>query len=203
MVVGPTVKESDSLGGGIEVIFHSVTEILESKRLSLEKIRQDIQGLTILQATFHPVQGGWSIAEIAEHLCLVEGQMLKLIPLLLKKTEDAGKSVQRNSPLEVSLQSQEEKSLTEKYVTRDATVPTGKKLISESIQILQDYQNQMLSLQARLESIDLAFAEYAHWIFGSLNLGQWLAFISLHEERHCRQIESILNSPEIPQSARK
>jgi uncharacterized damage-inducible protein DinB len=180
------------------MIYHSLTEIYDAKSSALNKIQQRVQGLTTAQANFHPSSGGWSVADNVEHLCLVEAQLLQLIGSLLKKTEEAGKTHSPNAPFEISVQAAYEKSKTEKYKTRDATVPTGKKAMQESLQTLQDYQSQLQNLQPRLQSVDLAFASFSHWIFGSLGLGQWLAFITLHEERHLGQIDSIIASSGFP-----
>jgi uncharacterized damage-inducible protein DinB len=180
------------------MIYHSLTEIYERKSSSLLKIQHCSMGLTDAQAAFHPASGGWSVAEIVEHVCIVEAQLIQLIASLLTKTEEAGKTRSAAAPFEISVQAAYEKSRTEKYKTRDNYVPSGKKTIIESLEILQDYEGQLESFEPRLQSADLAFASFPHASFGSLNLGQWLAFITLHEERHCAQIESVMASPGFP-----
>lgn len=175
--------------------YHSLAELFAAKSAALERLHHRVQGLTSAEASFQPTNGGWSIAEIVEHLSIVEDQLLKLITTLLKKTEEAGRTNPMMLSFEVSLQSILERSQTEKYSTRDKFLPTGKMTVSHSLQMLRDIQTQLHSLQPRLQSVDLTFATFPHWIFGPLNLGQWLAFIGLHEERHLAQIGSILTSP--------
>ncbi|MFZ5946774.1 MAG: DinB family protein [Stygiobacter sp.] len=178
--------------------YHSLAEIYGAKSATLQRLHQHIQGLTSAQASFHPSNGGWSIAEIVEHLSIVESQLLQLITALIKKTEEAGKTDSMILTFEVSLQSIFERIQTEKYSTRDKFLPSGKMTVSDSLQMLRDIQTQLHSLQPRLQSVDLTFATFPHWIFGPLNLGQWFAFIGLHEETHLAQIESILTSPGFP-----
>jgi hypothetical protein len=178
------------------MIYHTLEEIYAAKSLALQNLHQHIQDLTSDQTDFHPLSGGWSIAEIAEHLSIVEGQLLQLIATLLKKSEEAGRTHSPMLPFAISLQSIVEKSQTEKYTTRDKFLPTGKTTISDSLRLLRDFQTQLYDLKPRLQSIDLTFVTFPHWTFGPLNLGQWLAFIGFHEERHLVQIQSILLSRE-------
>jgi uncharacterized damage-inducible protein DinB len=178
------------------MIYHSWEEIYEAKHGALQKLSLHIQDLSPAQATVHPSGGGWSIAEIAEHLVLVESQILQLITALLKKTEAAGQKRTDGEMFEVSLQSMFEQSRTEKYNTHDKYVPTGAMAIADALQRLEEVQAQLDELKPRLRNVDLTYATFPHWTFGPLNLGEWLAFIGLHEERHLLQIQSILASSE-------
>ena len=176
--------------------FHTVQEIFSVKRIALNKMEQITRGLTSSQAQFHPTTGGWSIQEIVEHVSIVDTSIFKLVTSLLKKTEEAGKTVEVNMPMEISILEIAERSKTEKYTAAESALPTGKVAISDSIKILEDIQVQLFTLQPRLEAIDLTHLTFAHRIFGTLTLGQWLVFFGFHEQRHLGQIEEIFNSRE-------
>jgi len=177
------------------MIYHSLDEIYAAKSAALHEIQQNLQGLTPPEARFHPLQGGWTITEILEHLCITESQILPLLKALLKKTEEAGRSNAGNV-FEISVQPYVERSRLEKYRAREKFSPTGKVEFADSLRLLSDIQTQLYGLRPRLQTVDLTFASFPHWIFGPLQLGQWLAFIGFHEERHHDQIMSILSSPE-------
>jgi hypothetical protein len=176
--------------------YNNLDDIYAGKSLALENLQRHTRHLTAGQAGFRPSSGGWSIAEIVEHLTIVEDQLLQLIPSLLKKTERSTTAHSEMPPFSISLQSIVEESRTQKYRTRDKYVPTGTKTIPESLGLLRGFEEQLLGLKPRLESVDLTAATFPHWTFGQLNLGQWLAFIGHHEERHLQQIQSILASRE-------
>lgn len=55
-------------------------------------MRERVHGLTPSQAEFTPTTRGWSIAEIVEHVSIVDGQLVQLVTTLLKKSEDAGRT---------------------------------------------------------------------------------------------------------------
>jgi uncharacterized damage-inducible protein DinB len=180
------------------VKFRSVDEIYAAKNAALEKIIQRIQQLDAEDRSIHIPGSSWSVADIAEHLCIVEDSLLRLISTLLKRTEDAGKTTPKIPSFEGSFQSALDRSQTEKYSTRDKFSPTGTKPVSDSLRQLQDLQGQLDGLKSRLQSVDLTYANFPHWIFGPLSLGEWLAFIGLHEERHLAQIETIIASAGFP-----
>jgi DinB superfamily len=177
------------------MIYHSLDEIYAAKSAALDRIRQNVQSLAPAEAGFRPSEGAWTVAEILEHLCITEGQILPLLKALLKKTEEAGRFNPGNA-FEISVQPYVERSRREKYRTREKFSPTGKGEFADFLRLLSDIQTQLYELRPSLQTVDLTFASFPHWIFGPLQLGQWLAFIGFHEERHHDQILSILSSPE-------
>lgn len=177
------------------MIYKSLDEIFETKAKALEMIEQQTGSLTPSQATLRPSNGGWTVAENAEHLCIVEGQLLPLITALVRKAEESG-SPPPKTPLEIPVESFLERARKEKYVTRPKYVATGSIGLSESLETLRGLQKQFFDLKPRLESVDLASVSFPHYIFGPFTLGQWLVFIGYHEERHLDQIKAIMMSAE-------
>lgn len=180
--------------------YRDLGAIYTTKDAAFERLESGVRGLSPAQAQFKTSEGAWTIAGVVEHLALVEGQLVQLIATLLKRTEDAGKPAPALSSFEVSVEPFFERSRREKYVTRDKFAPTGTLTIQQSLKTLREAHAQMHALQARVGLIDLSFSSFPHWIFGPLTLGQWLAFVGLHEERHCDQLEAILSSPGFPKS---
>lgn len=178
-------------------------EIFSQKAATFQKILHYTQDLPDAQANIHISDDKWSISEILEHLAAVENQLLRLIESMLKKTEKAGKLVSEMSPSEISFSTILERSKGEKYKARDEFLPTGKLPILVLLQMMQDIQTKLNGLKTRLESVDLKFAVFPHWIFGRLNLEQWLAFLGYHEQRHLAQIKEILDSIKFVQTTQQ
>ncbi len=175
--------------------YHNVGEILRAKHATYHEICERLSGVTPNQAGFHPPQGGWSIAEVLEHVNIVEHQMLAVITKLTKKTEDERKTDGHSTMIAVSLQAVIDRSKTEKYQSSESALPTGTIGVDESLKNLRDVEEQLDGLRSKLESIDLAHAVFPNRLFGPLTLGEWLAFVEVHERRHLGQIESIMASP--------
>lgn len=176
--------------------FRSLEEIFAVKDDALNRLHQRVGNLTTAQGEIQRRDDGWSIKEIVEHLAIVEEQLLELITALLVKTERASPHNSGVSPFEISLEPHFQRSQAEKYITRDRYAPSGMVVISESLRRLDHVHTQLRALHPRLQSVDLGLLRFPHWVFGPLTLGQWIAFIGAHEERHLAQIESILASPD-------
>jgi uncharacterized damage-inducible protein DinB len=181
--------------------YKDLGEIFATKISVFGTLESDVGGLTSPQAHFIPAEGAWSIADVVEHLALVDGQLVQLIDKLLQRTEDAGKTKPPLAPIEIPYEEVLERSRREKYVTRDKFAPSGSRTITDSLSTMRDAHARLLALRGRLESIDLSFSLFPHWIFGPFTLGQWLAFVALHEDRHLDQIHSILAMPGFPRAS--
>jgi uncharacterized damage-inducible protein DinB len=172
----------------------TLTELISLKANALSAITRTVSRLSTEKARIRPSPEKWSVGENLEHLVLVETQVVQLIESLLSKTERSAKprDAEKTSPL--SVEALQERSLAEQYKTRDRYNPTGTVAMGTSLRQLQELQSRLFALEPRLRFIDLKFASFPHWIFGPLTLGEWLAFVGLHEERHFGQIKSVLAS---------
>jgi hypothetical protein len=176
--------------------YRDLNEIFAAKQTALEGIEHAVQGLAPSQLSLTSAGGGWSIENVLEHLALVEGPLVRLITTL---TDKAAAATGPNPPVhsfEVSLEPHLERSRVEKYVTRNNYVPAGAMKADDSLIALRDIQSKLLELRPRLETVDPTLVRFPHWIFGPLDLAQWLAFVGIHEERHLGQITSIIASSE-------
>lgn len=149
------------------------------------RLLSTVEGLTDEQLNWKPSDDVWSIAQILEHLVLVESGCAKAARLGLKQERTY-------VPRDLSL----EQTLTDR--SRKVNAPKISQPSSEfksSTELLE----QMASTRARLVEM-LAGVENAddlnttsppvpHPVFGPLSSGQWLTSIVLHEMRHIAQIE--------------
>lgn len=178
--------------------YNSVAEILDAIDETRERLRERLAGLSNEQENFRPASGGWSIAEIVEHLAILEARLLGLITVMTSKAEKAG--LQRQSDdahfAPVSLDNIVERSLREKYNAPETVAPQGSISIQDSLERLRESRANLRALQSRLEATDLSGAHYPHPAFGPLDAYQWLVMIGVHEARHLRQIEALISSPE-------
>lgn len=177
--------------------YHTLEEILDAKSRALAALEARAEGLNAAQRSARPAAGGWSAAEILEHLVLVETQLLRMIASLLKKAEAAGARATGHS-YAVDVDTLVERSGREKYVTREPYQPSGSLPAATALAGLKEIQTELEKLGPRLAAVDPKQSRFPHWIFGPLDLAQWLAFLALHEERHLRQFESLAGSADFP-----
>ena len=177
--------------------FNNLAEIFDAIDEMRTRLYTRLDGLTGEQERFRPAPDGWSIAEIVEHLAILEERLSKLFSIMITKAEASGARLSEGSSFRpVSLDEITERSLKEKYTAPEAVRPTGAATIADSLARLRHSREALHALRPRLETLDLTGATYPHPAFGPLDVYQWLALIGLHEGRHLRQIETLMAAPE-------
>ena len=178
------------------MIYHSLGEIFDHIEESHNRFTERVRGLSARQESFRPAPEHWSIAEIAEHLALIDEGMATLINNLLTRAEATADSNARvGAFLPVSLREQLEQARHAKYQAPEMVRPRGGVEVEASLASMNCVRATLNSLRSRLEAVDPSAARFPHPFFGGLNLYQWLAFIPNHQERHLRQIEGLMNAP--------
>ncbi len=181
------------------MIYHSVAEILAANDEMRRRLVNRLEGLNDAELNFRASDDAWSIAEIVEHLSIIEKQMCALTMKLLAHAEA---SVEAGAPPfdlqsnPISIQAFAEQAAREKYQAPEAVRPTGTVSVADSLAGMQGTRASLRQLQPRLEAANLSSATFPHPFFGALNLYEWLAFIGMHEARHLRQIEAVAAAPE-------
>lgn len=183
--------------------YKSVAEIFDAIDETRGRLGERLAGLSTAQENFRPSSGGWSIAEIVEHLAILEGRLLGLLTVMVSKAEKAGlpRNTADSSFAPVSLDQIVERSLKEKYNAPETAQPQGGVSIHDSLERLRQSRASLRALQPRFEATDLTSAHYPHPAFGPLDPYQWLVMIGVHEDRHLRQIEALMASPEYQSAA--
>jgi hypothetical protein len=176
--------------------YENVGQIFEAIDETRRKIYDRVEGLSDEQTEARPNPSAWSVAEIVEHLSIIEGRLLQMMKLMLHKAEAAG-ARSNGGAVEMkpfTVEHYIERARNEKYTAPEAVRPGGQASIADSLASLRRSREELKSLRPAIETTNLAGATYPHPAFGPLNFYEWLAFIGVHEERHLRQIESILSS---------
>lgn len=162
--------------------FYGVMDMENLNRVR-EEILKSISNLTDEQLNESVADGSWSIAQVLEHLYIMEVNIAKqiLVALNQKEHEEPG-----SFPLHVVV------DRTKKIEAPDYLIPTGNFLT------LIELKEKLAASRASLEKItqehneeELNQKTFAHRRFGVLTLNQWIALIGYHEQRHIAQIEEI------------
>ena len=180
--------------------YNSVAEIYESIDESRGRLLASVEGLGEGQESFRPGPDRWSIAEIIEHLSLVEGQIARLFHVMLSKAEAGGAvraEAEAAAPFAapVSIEHFVEALRERKLQSPDGARPGGSSSLADSVARHRESRAALHSLRPRLERIDGAALVYPHPAAGPLNAYQWLLFVGSHEDRHLLQIEALKQSP--------
>lgn len=176
--------------------FNSVADIYDSLDRARARLERTLDGLSADDANSRPSPDRWTIAEIVEHLSLVEGQISRLMSKILDKVEAGGGLALGGSappaPL-VDFAPFAERA-EEKFNAPETARPKGGVGVEDSLARLRESSEAIRLLRPRVESLDLSATRLPHPAFGQLNFYQWLAVLGIHEERHRRQIEALKES---------
>jgi len=178
------------------MMYTSVPQIFETIDATRQRIYERAESLGDEQLRARHTPDAWSVAEIIEHLSLIEGRLLGMMKIMLTKAEKA--SAETNAvPVEMkpfSLAQFVERARCEKYSAPESAHPSGKEAVPDMLARMRQTREELHGLSPRIEAVDLSTFVYPHPVFGPLNFYQWLAFIGIHEERHLAQIEKSLAS---------
>ena len=169
------------------MIYNSVDDVFTANEEVRRRLVGRVQAAGDGQA--RAPEGGWSVAQIIEHLSIAEPGITRAIDKLLTAASDADGHGAPKPFVPFSLDEQAEQARG-KIEAPEFLRPTGLAL-SEGLARLEESRAALTALRPRFESADYS-RRFPHPAFGPLNAAQWLAFVGMHEERHLRQLERIL-----------
>jgi uncharacterized damage-inducible protein DinB len=172
------------------MIYHTIAEIMEANRQAEGRLIEAISNLNETQANFRPDPSRWTIAEIAEHIGIVNGGFLRLMRKFLGEAEASPKAPSSDLNLRNTLINEKGEQF-EPFEAPERVRPKGGVGIVDSISSIRATSKEMVELQPRIEAVDLSEQTFSHPVFGPLNAYQWLLLLGEHENRHRGQIERL------------
>lgn len=138
---------------------------------------------------------GWSVAEILEHLRMVEAGVARLITKRVGQAREAGLGEERSTESVLPSFDRHSARLDNVVMEAPATVhPRPNIDINEAVEGLESSREALRAAAVSANGLSIGEIKHTHPILGELDLYQWLIFVGQHEGRHKRQIERTLNS---------
>ena len=132
------------------------------------------------------------MAQLCEHLSMVEGSVTGLLGKVLGKAEAAGGARAEGAPFApVSVEEFVERSREVKVEAPERLRPADSTPLADSLARLRETRAALHALRPALERADGHAITFPHPSWGPLNLYQWLLFVGAHESRHLAQIEAL------------
>ncbi|QQK78726.1 DinB family protein [Salicibibacter cibi] len=159
--------------------------------LGIEEARKEVlasaENLTDDQLNREVEEGRWTIAQVLEHLYLIERGLAA--PIIQKELEnDDSQPARKKKPIELTVDRSVQKvEATEPFQPSNEfmTFEEIKERLSQSRAIL------LKALETVEDEAILSQKSAKHPAFGTMDLAQWVEFIGLHERRHLLQIEEL------------
>lgn len=176
---------------------HERQRVTNQLAASRKRLLNLVDGLTAEQWAFRPAEDRWSICDCVEHVTLVEHRLFGLIGKRLEGPPENGSEKRPNHPQDDAVAN----AVPDRSVRRQAPEParpTGR--WSDTNELLAEFEKARERTVRFAEATDADLRNYyaPHQAFGDLDCYQWLIVMSLHGERHARQIEEIKADPAYP-----
>lgn len=157
--------------------------MIEKIQKAREKVLNSVRHLSDEQLNEKPGKGKWSIAQVLEHLYLMEMNTVDGIMETLSKNEY---NPTEEKPIYQML------DRTIKRVAPDDLTPSDKfQTLDELERKLNNSREALIKSIEGVSEEDLENKSFIHRRYGLLSIRQWVLLIGYHEERHLQQIEEI------------
>lgn len=162
----------------------AVREQLEQTRSHL---LSTIDGLTFEMLNNKLDESTWSIAQVVEHIAMVERATTKVIALGMSQEPTY---VPRDVPLEQLIPDRSRKV----NAPENFHPPANSKTLEDVVALLAASRATLMATLNEIDDptlLDKTAPPMPHPVFGVLSTAQWITAVPLHEERHTLQIEEI------------
>jgi hypothetical protein len=140
-----------------------------------------------------PAPGKWSVAEVLEHLTLIEQRVATLLTMRVAaaRAEGVGPDPDTSSVVSNFEGADILTNRGKKLVTPKAGVPSGTVGTIAGTEALDGAQVAMIDSLRNANGVSLQNLTAAHPVLGPLNLYHFVVALGLHDVRHAAQIREI------------
>ena len=172
--------------------YTSLEEVYAANDAIREKLKQTVTSLPADTLHARPEGEKWSIAEIVEHVSMVNAGVVRICGKLLSKAEADGKL--SNGVLSISTEfiANATGSTDVKLEAPEMVQPVAGASVEESFGVLDTNHTALSALREKFEKFDGCDPKFPHPYFGDLSAQEWLALSGGHEFRHLRQIKRLI-----------
>jgi hypothetical protein len=167
-------------------------DYVEEKR---KELLQSFAGIPRDRLTQRPSADGWSVAEILDHLTIVESGIVRLITKRVGRAREAGLGEEKSTESVMpSFDPYRAKLEGMKMQSPETVRPRANVELKEALEGLKNSRESLRAAVVTANGLSLGEIKHTHPLLGELDLYQWLIFVGQHEVRHKKQIERTLNS---------
>ena len=167
-------------------------DFVEEKRRELLKSFDGVPGEKLCRRA-NP--SGWSVAEILEHLRIVESGIARIITKRVAKAREEGLGNETSTTSVMPSFAPLAAKLDSRTLEAPAIIqPKADVDISEALEGLESSREALRAAVVSADGLAIGDIKHTHMVLGEIDLYQWLIFVGHHEARHRKQIERTLQS---------
>lgn len=156
------------------------------------ELRLAVESVPPESRDWHPGPDRWSVAEILEHLSIVEARIAGLFAKELAAARAAGLGRETSdTPIGGTFDVERLRDRSVRITSTEASRPSGTLDAATAWARLEQARQQTRAALLAADGLALGEVKSPHPRFGTLDLYQWILFLSAHEGRHAAQIREI------------
>lgn len=172
-----------------------IQEVLSVLDDTRESLRNAIAGIPADKHTVRPSHDRWSVAEVVEHLGIVETRIARMLSEKINSAKDAGLGAEsETTPVAPMLDIAPIINRGKPITASEASQPRGGLSTSDGLNVLTERRSALREAVTSADGLALGSVEIPHARLGTLNVYQWLIFLAGHEARHTDQIREVARS---------
>jgi hypothetical protein len=165
---------------------------VEEKRRELMHSLDGVSGETLCRKA---APDTWSVAEVLDHLRMVESGIARLITKRVAQAKAAGIGEEKSiAPVLPSFDGHAARLQSSILQSPSTVKPKDNIDINDALDGLTDSREALRAAVDSANGVALGEIKHTHPILGELDLYQWLIFLGEHEGRHKKQIDRTLKS---------
>ncbi|MEP6705659.1 MAG: DinB family protein [Acidobacteriota bacterium] len=172
--------------------YESIQQIYDGNIKIRARLKGLVSPLTEAQTSTLPEGEKWTVAQIVEHIAMVDGGAMGICEKLLQKAQDAGKSADGKVVISDNFLQKGSEIATMKLEAPAFVHPNAGQTIPDSLAKLDETAEKLEQMRELFESLDGTEFKFPHPFFGDISAQEWLALKGGHEMRHIKQIEKVL-----------
>ncbi len=176
-----------------ETLHPRIHEVLDYLDVHRRHLLDTIASVPAKVRDTRPGEGRWSVAEVVEHLALIEQG---IAGLLFRKVADArtngvGADAETSSVVASFDHSDRVIDRSRKIDVPAELRPSGSLNAEAGMRALEKSRTAMAAALRSANGVSLENVTAAHPVLGTMNMYHWMVATALHEDRHAAQIREI------------
>ena len=168
-----------------------IAEVLDCLDAEITALRTAVDSVPAGARHARPADDRWSVAEVLEHLAMVESAVLKACARQLAAAREGGLAEESAStPIRQTLPP-EAVANRERRLLAPANVAPAAVDADTAWEHVESVRGRFREFVVSCDGLALGEVSFPHPALGSLNLYQWFLFAAGHHARHAAQIREI------------
>jgi hypothetical protein len=170
-----------------------IQELIDYLALHRRGVHEAVAAVPVELHDRKPAPERWSVAEVVEHLSILEQRVAALLSMQVAaaRANGVGPDTDTSSVVAGFVNPDRLLDRTQKIVAPKSVVPTGTVDTTAGTEALDRAHAALVASLENANGVSLENLVQAHPVLGPMNMYHWIVALGLHDDRHAAQIREI------------